>query len=300
MTNNNELLIGSHVQVEAPEMLLGAVQETLSYGANCFMFYTGAPQNANRRPISTFKVKEALGLMLREGLDIKHAVVHAPYIINLANVKDAERFPVRFLATELKRTAEIGVPYLVLHPGSHVGKGEEVGLQEVVANLDLALSEDKTNVMVLIESMSGKGSELGRNIDQLAYILNNVKHKDRVGLCLDTCHLHDGGYDLHNFDAILDEIDKKIGLSKLKVFHINDSKSPQGSSKDRHENIGFGNIGFDTLIKIIYNPRLKNVIKILETPWVGDLPPYKEEITMIRNQEFNPKMKEELLARQGK
>ncbi len=293
---SNELLIGSHINVEGEEMLLGAVKRALAFKENAFMIYTGAPQNTLRKPISLFKVPEAKQLMKDNCLDINNLIVHAPYIINLANVKDAENFPVRFLKQEIKRVAEIGAKYLVLHAGSHVGKGREIGLQDIVTNLDLTFENDDSPVIILIESMSGKGSELGSSIADLKFILDHVKRKDKLAVCLDTCHLNDAGYDLTNFDAFLDDFDTNIGIDKIKVMHLNDSKNVRGSNKDRHENFGFGELGFDNLINIIYNPRLQGVIYILETPWVDGIAPYKQEIEMIRSKHFNPRMKEELLA----
>lgn len=280
-----KLIIGSHVSVNAPDMLLGAVKETLSYNANTFMFYTGAPQNTLRKPISSFKVKEAIDLMKKEGIDINNVIVHAPYIINLANTikQETQEIAVNFLIQELRRVAEIGCKYLVLHPGSHVGAGEEIGLKAIVDNLNIVLSKDNTNVIILLETMSGKGSELGKTFQEIAYIINNCEFKDRLAVCMDTCHLHDAGYDITNFDNVLDEFESLIDINLIKAIHINDSKNDFASHKDRHANFGFGNIGFDTLIDIIYNPRLANIPKILETPWVEGFPPYKHEIEMIRN-----------------
>lgn len=297
----SKLIIGSHVSVNAPNMLLGAVQDSLSYNANTFMFYTGAPQNTLRRPISTFKVEEAKKLMAENNIDINNVIVHAPYIINLANTvkKETQEIAVNFLIQELRRVHEIGCKYLVLHPGSHVGAGEEVGLKAIVDNLNTVLSQDNTDVIILLETMAGKGSELGKTFDELAYIINNTIHNERLGVCMDTCHLSDYGYDISNFDAILDEFSAKIDISRLKCIHINDSKNDREARKDRHENFGFGTLGFNNLINIIYNPRISNIPKILETPWVGDFPPYKEEIEMIRNRVFDPELKEKLLAKKS-
>ena len=295
----SKLVIGSHVSVNAPNMLLGAVQDSLSYGANTFMFYTGAPQNTMRRPISTFKVAEAKKLMEENGIDINDVIVHAPYIINLANTikPETQEIAVSFLIQELRRVQEIGCKYLVLHPGSHVGAGEEAGLKAIVDNLNVVLEKDGTDVIILLETMAGKGSELGKTFDELAYIINNTIHNERLGVCMDTCHLNDYGFDISNFDAILDEFSSKIDMYRLRCIHINDSKNTREARKDRHENFGFGTLGFDNLINIIYNPRIADIPKILETPWVGDFPPYKEEIEMIRCKTFDPELKEKLLAK---
>ena len=277
------LLIGSHVKYNSNTQLLGSVKEAIEYKATAFMFYTGAPQNTMRSKIDDSLVKEAKELMKDEGIDINNVVVHAPYIINLANTEKYE-FAVNFLKQEIKRCEVIGIKSMVLHPGSHVGLGEEVGLTNIINGLNEVLKDSK--VKILLETMAGKGSELGSNLDQIKTIIDGVENKDYIGICLDTCHLNDSGYDMNDFDSLLDEIDKKIGLNYVGCIHINDSKNPIGAHKDRHENLGYGTIGFDTLIDIIYNKRLENIPKILETPYIGEKSPYKEEIEMIRNKKF--------------
>lgn len=283
-----ELLIGSHVSMGGKDMLLGSVKEALSYQANTFMFYTGAPQNTKRKPVSRMKIQEALALMKENGIDKNNIVVHAPYIINLANTlkKETYELAVSFLREEIQRVEEIGMRRLVLHPGSHVKAGEEAGINSIISGLNDVLTENQ-NVVVCLETMAGKGSELGISIDQLAFIIDHVFYKDKLGICLDTCHLNDAGYDLSLFDEILDEIDQKIGLDKVLVVHVNDSKNPRGAHKDRHENIGYGTVGFDILNAIVHNKRLENVPKILETPYIDNKSPYKEEIQMFRTQIFN-------------
>lgn len=287
-----ELLIGSHVSLTGKDMLLGSVKEALSYNANTFMFYTGAPQNTKRKPVSQMKVPEALALIQENGIDKNNIVVHAPYIINLANTlkKETYELAVSFLREEIQRVEEIGIRRLVLHPGSHVKAGEEAGINSIISGLNDVLTENQ-NVVVCLETMAGKSSELGVSIDQLAYIIDHVFYKDKLGICLDTCHLNDAGYDLSLFDEILDEIDQKIGLDKVLVVHVNDSKNPRGAHKDRHENIGYGTIGFDILNAIVHNKRLENVPKILETPYIDNKAPYKEEIQMFRTQIFNSDLK---------
>lgn len=281
--------IGSHVSLSGKKMLLGSVEESLENGANCLMVYTGAPQNTKRRPINEFRVDEAKELLAKNNISMDDVIIHAPYIINLANTTKPEVFElaVDFLRQEIKRVEEIGAKYIVLHPGAHVGAGEEAGLDQIIKGLDLVLTKDQTPIICL-ETMAGKGSELGTSFEQLAYIINNVKLPDKLGVCLDTCHINDAGYDETDFDKILDEFDKIIGLDRLKVIHVNDSKNSIASHKDRHANIGYGTIGFDKLIKIIYNPRVKDLCKILETPFVNDRKdsPYKQEITMIKNKKF--------------
>ena len=230
--------------------------------------------------------------MKEKNIDIRNIVVHAPYIINLANINNFD-FNIRFLKEEIFRVESLFVDKLVLHPGSHVGLGVEEGLKNIIDSLNSVLNEN-TKVTICLETMAGKGTELGRNFEEIKTIIDGVKLKDKIGVCLDTCHLNDAGYDLNNFDFILDEFDKVIGLKYLKVIHINDSKNEINAHKDRHENIGFGTLGFDTLLNIIYNDKLKEVPKILETPYVGKNAPYKLEIEMIRNKKFNPNLKEEL------
>ncbi len=289
-----DLIIGSHVSYKSGKQLLGSVVEALSYGANTFMFYTGAPQNTNRSTIDDNLTKEAYQLMEENGINPKNVIVHAPYIINLANDGASYDFAIKFLKEEIKRVDKLGMKYLVLHPGSHVGLGIEKGLDNIVNGLNFVLSEDN-DVIICLETMAGKGSELGTSFEQIKKIIDGVKLSDKLMVCLDTCHINDAGYDLNNFDAVLDEFDRIIGLNNLACLHINDSKNERGSHKDRHENIGIGTIGFDNLIKVIYNERLDGIPKILETPYIGDTddskerlyPPYKFEIEMIRNKKFD-------------
>lgn len=242
------MIIGSHVSMAGKEMLLGSVKEALSYGANTFMFYTGAPQSTARKPISQLRVDEAKELMKENGIDINNVVVHAPYIINLGNTIKEETYElaVRFLKEEIQRCEAIGATRLVLHPGSHVKAGEEVGLDKIVEGLNEVLT-DSQNVKIALETMAGKGSELGRTFEQIKYIIDHVEKSHLLGVCLDTCHIHDAGYDLSDFDTILNEFDRIIGLNRLLVVHVNDSKNVRGAHKDRHENIGYGYIGLSLI-----------------------------------------------------
>lgn len=279
------LIIGSHVGYKKDSGLVGSVKEALSYKANTFMFYTGAPQNTVRSSIDLNNVKEAYKLMEENNINKNNVIVHAPYIINLANGDESKfNFSCNFLSEELKRVNTFGMKYLVLHPGSHVGLGVDEGISNIVKALNLVLSKDDSNVMILLETMAGKGSEVGRTFEELKRIIDGVSRKERIGVCLDTCHLNDAGYDLNNFDDVLDEFDKLIGIDKIKCIHINDSKNTLDSHKDRHENIGRGTIGLDTLIKVINNPKLEDVPKILETPYIDGIAPYKEEIELIRKE----------------
>ena len=276
------LIIGSHVGYKKNTGLVGSVEEALSYGANTFMFYTGAPQNTIRSSIDLDDVKKAYSLMNDNDIDKNKVIVHAPYIINLAN-PDKFDFSCRFLSEELKRVETFGMKYLVLHPGSHVGLGVDEGISNIIKALNFVLDNDNTNVTILLETMAGKGSEVGKSFEELKAIIDGVSKKERLGVCLDTCHLNDAGYDLADFDSVISSFDKIIGIHKIKCVHVNDSKNPLGSHKDRHENIGKGTIGLDTLINIIYYDKLKDVPKILETPYIDGIAPYKEEIALIKS-----------------
>lgn len=290
------LTIGSHVSFNNKDQLLGSLNEALSYGANTFMFYTGAPQNTTRSKINDEITLKALQVMKENNIDYSKVIVHAPYIINLANNKEDDKydFSIRFLTEEVRRCEQLGIKYLVLHPGSHVGLGIEVGIDNIVNALNIILKD--TSVVILLETMAGKGTEIGSKFNELKKIIDGINYKDNIGVCLDTCHLNDSGYDISNFDKVLDEFDKAIGLSYVKCIHINDSKNPFNSHKDRHENIGFGNLGFDNLINVIYNPRIEDIPKILETPWVDGYAPYKYEIEMIRKKEFDPNLKSKVIC----
>lgn len=288
-----DLIIGSHVSYKNNMGLLGSVKEAISYGANTFMFYTGAPQNTMRGEINDKLTSEALELMKENNMDISKAIVHAPYIVNLANMNNFD-FSVSFLRKEVERCNILGMKYLVLHPGSAVNCSREEAINNISNGLNLILDNDY-DVTILLETMAGKGNEIGRNFEELKSIIDKVKFKDKIGVCIDTCHLNDAGYDISNFDDILDLFDKVIGIDKIGCIHVNDSKNDMGSHKDRHENIGFGNLGFDNLINIIYNSRLEGIPKILETPYVTkddnskerEYPPYKYEIEMIKNKVFD-------------
>lgn len=286
------LKIGSHVSMSGKKMMLGSVEEALSYGANTFMIYTGAPQNTVRKPIEDLRIDEAIEYMNKNG--IEEIVVHAPYIINLGNSEKPETFElaVNFLREEIKRTSAIKkAKNIVLHPGAHVGAGDEKGLQQIIKGLNEVITKEQS-IQIALETMAGKGSECGRNFEQLAKIIDGVIYNEKLGVCMDTCHIHDAGYDVvNNFDGVLNEFDKIVGLDRLKVIHLNDSKNPCGSRKDRHEIIGSGYIGFDALCYVANHEALKDIPKILETPYVADnegnkKPPYKYEIEMLRNKHY--------------
>lgn len=285
------MFIGSHVSFDSKEQLLKSVKESISYNANTFMFYTGAPQNTKRSPINDELTYRAYELMKDNNFRLDKIICHAPYIVNLANDIDPSKydFSINFLKQEVSRLEELGIKYLVLHPGSSVGIDRDKALYNIANGLNKIL-ENQPSVTILLETMAGKGTECGVNIDELKNIIDLVLYKDNIGVCLDTCHLNDSGVDISRFDEYLDTFDSIIGIDKIKCVHINDSKNEISSHKDRHENIGYGTIGFENLINVIYNERLKDIPKILETPYVGDkkeYPPYKFEIEMIKNKKFN-------------
>ena len=297
-----EIILGSHVSYNSTEGLAGSVIEALSYGSNTFMFYTGAPQNTIRSSIDLELTELAKKTMKEEKIDINNVIIQAPYIINLANNKDKNKyeFSINFLKQELKRASMLGISKVVLHPGSHVGLGEEEGMQNIINALNNVLIDEKGPIICL-ETMAGKGTELGKTFEELKEIIDGIKIKTRIMVCLDTCHINDAGYNLSDFDKILDEFDNVIGLSKLGVIHVNDSKNECGARKDRHENIGFGTIGFENIINILYNKRVSKIPKILETPYISKnggkdrtFPPYKFEIEMIKKQKFNANMLEDI------
>lgn len=293
-----DMIIGAHVSFKSATQLLGSVKEALSYGANTFMIYTGAPQSTMRSKIDPLLTKEAILLMKDNNMNIKNIIVHAPYIINLAN-PNKMNFGISFLKKEIERTSLLGIKYIVLHPGNMVDVTKEEALDNIIFSLNEVLNND-LDVTICLETMAGKGSELGKSLEEIKYIIEKVNYKNKIGVCLDTCHLNDAGYDITNIDKFLLEFDNIIGLSYIKCIHLNDSKNERSSHKDRHANIGFGTIGFDNLIKIAYHDKLKDIPKILETPYIKDennsYPPYREEIKSIIEKKFNKSMIEEKLT----
>ena len=283
------MIIGAHCSMSAPDYLLGAVQEALSYGANALMIYTGPPQNTLRKPIDLLKVQEAQKLLEQNDIALKNIVVHAPYLINLANSVKLETFhmSIDLLRKEMDRTAALGARYLVLHPGSFTTATLEEGIKSIVAGLNAVLRQEE-NVVICLETMAGKGSEVGFDFTHLQEIISQVTFNQHLAVCLDTCHVHDSGMDLNEFDHLLQQFDQVIGLERLSVLHINDSKNERGARKDRHANIGEGKIGFETLYRIVHHPHCKNAIKILETPWINDCAPYKFEIEMLKSGQYDP------------
>lgn len=286
------LIIGCHVSFTSETGLLGSVKEALSYGANTFMIYTGNQSNTIRFPIKEDLTKAGIELMNKNNIDKKNIVIHAPFILNLSNNLDARKynFYIYFLKQEIKRCKELGIENLIIHPGSKVTLSIADAIKNLATGINLIL-QDSDNINLLIEFMSGKGSEACSNIDEIKQVFDLIEKKDQVFVCLDTCHMNDSGIDLTKFDNFLDEFDEKIGIGKIKCIHINDSYNERGSKKDRHANFGYGTIGFKTLINIIYNERLESIPKILETPLINkelenSYPPYKYEIESIKNKKF--------------
>lgn len=295
------MLIGSHVSMSGKKMLLGAAEEAASYQATTFMIYTGAPQNTRRKPIEEMQIAAGQDFMTEKG--ISNIVVHAPYIINLGNTIKPENFgfAVSFLQEEIQRAQALGATQITLHPGAHVGAGPEAGIKQIIKGLNEVLEKNQT-AQIALETMAGKGTEIGRSFEELAAIIDGVTLNEKLSVTLDTCHTNDAGYNVkEDFDGVLNEFDKIIGLDRLKVIHVNDSKNPQGSHKDRHANIGFGTIGFEALNKIVHHEQLSALPKILETPYVGEdkknkKAPYGYEIAMLREKIFDPELLTKIMA----
>lgn len=285
----SKIKLGCHVGMAGKEMFLASAKEAASYGANVFMLYTGAPQNTRRKDISELNIEAGWEYARQHG--IEEIVVHAPYIINLANTVKPETYElaVEFLEKEIIRTAAMRSRIMVLHPGSHVNAGVEAGIAQVIKGLNTVLNQNDDDVYIALETMAGKGSEVGRTFEELKAIYDGVDKKDRLRVCFDTCHVNDAGYDIVNhYDEVFEEFDKVIGLDQIAVFHINDSMNPLGAHKDRHANIDKGSIGYETLHRLVHDERFIGVPKILETPWLAEegtdkktKPPYKEEIEWL-------------------
>lgn len=280
------LKIGSHVSF-SDKGLLTAAQEAVSYGSGTFMIYTGAPQNTRRKPIDSLYIEEGKSLMEQSG--INEIVVHAPYIVNLGSYKDSTyELAVSFLQEEIRRTDYIGVRNIVLHPGAYTDKDAEYGIARIAEGLNEVLAGTKeTNVNIALETMAGKGTEIGRSFEELAAIMDKVQDNDRLTVCMDTCHMHDAGYDLINdLDGVLEQFDRLVGLDRVAVVHVNDSKNPRGAGKDRHAPVGAGWLGHEAIQRIIGHEALQGRPFILETPWIGkedktERPMYEAEIALL-------------------
>ncbi len=295
--------LGSHVSMSGKDGFLNSAKEAHSYDANTFMIYTGAPQNTRRKPLEELNIAAGQAYMQEHG--IGDLIIHAPYIINLGNSVKPETFELAtdFLRRELERSTALGSQVMVLHPGAHVGAGAEAGIKQIIKGINEVLTRD-TSCYIALETMAGKGSEIGRTFEELAQIYDGVIYNDKLRVCFDTCHTNDSGYDIAgDFDGVMAAFDRIIGKDQIAVFHINDSKNVRGASKDRHENIGFGSIGFEALHDIVCHPDFQDVPKILETPYVPSpdnkkktYPPYKYEIAMLRSGSFDPELKEKIIS----
>lgn len=300
-----KMLIGSHVGMKGKDMLLGSAEEAASYGASTFMIYTGAPQNTRRKSISEMNIEAGHEFMRNHNLS--NIVVHAPYIINLGNTKKPENFvfAVDFLRAEVERAEALGARQMTFHPGAHVGAGAEAAIANIIKGLNEVITPDQ-KLQIAIETMAGKGTEVGKTFEEIAQMISGVTYNEKLSVTFDTCHTNDAGYNVReDFDGVLNQFDKIIGLDRLKVVHVNDSKNEMGAHKDRHENIGFGTIGFDTLNYIVHHAALVDVPKIMETPYVGpdkknQYAPYGFEIKMFEEQTFDPQMQEKVFAQKGK
>ena len=269
--------IGCHLS--ASKGYLAMAKQAVSIGANTFQFFTRNPRGGKAKEINEDDVKAFLQYSKEHG--INRILAHAPYTLNACSADSGIReFAKNTMVDDLKRMEYTPGNYYNFHPGSHVGQGVEVGIDFIAEMLNEILTKEQTTT-VLLETMSGKGSEVGRNFEELKAIIDKVKLKDKLGVCLDTCHIWDGGYDVvNNFDGVLNEFDKIIGLEKLKAIHLNDSKNDLGSHKDRHEKIGEGKIGLDAISKIINNDRIKDLPFYLETP--NEIDGYEREIELLK------------------
>ncbi|ALP35606.1 deoxyribonuclease IV [Paenibacillus sp. IHB B 3084] len=281
------LKIGSHVSF-SDKGLLSATKEASSYGSSSFMIYTGAPQNTRRKPMESMYLEEGKQLMAEKGMD--DIVVHAPYIINLGSYKEnTYELAVSFLQEEIRRTHAIGVKNIVLHPGAFTDKDAEYGIQRIADGLNEVLNGVKeTDVNIALETMAGKGTEMGRSFEEIASIIDKVEYNERLTVCMDTCHIHDAGYDIVNdLDGVLEQFDRIVGLDRIAVVHVNDSKNAVGAHKDRHTPIGSGWIGYQTIHNVVHHEALQGRPFILETPWIGkeaktQRPMYEVEIALLR------------------
>lgn len=272
------LTIGAHLS--ASKGYTAMLKQAQEIGANTFQFFTRNPRGGSAKAIDQKDVDTFLELMKSENFPV--ILAHAPYTLNCCSAKPETReFALNTFADDLMRMEYTPGQLYNFHPGSHVGQGEEVGIEQIAEILNKVLFPEMTTT-VLLETMAGKGTEIGRNFEELRSIIDRVELSDKMGVCLDTCHIHDGGYDIVNdLDGVLEAFDKVIGLDRLKAVHLNDSKNPLAAHKDRHEKIGEGYIGLDAFERIINHPSLKNLPFFLETP--NDLDGYAKEIEILRN-----------------
>ncbi len=276
-----ELYIGCHLSSVKGFEAMG--KDALSIGANTFAFFTRNPRGGKAKPIDPEDIGKLRVLMEEHGFG--KLVAHAPYTLNPCSATEKTReFARMAMADDMKRMEYLPGNYYNFHPGSHVGQGAEKGI-EMISDLLNEIITPEQSTIILLETMAGKGSEVGRRFEELAAIIDRVEYKEKLGVCMDTCHISDGGYDINNnLEDVLLEFDKVIGLEKLKALHINDSQNPLGAAKDRHAKIGEGYLGKETILKVINHPKLLGLPCILETPH-DNLEGYAEEIKMLRKGE---------------
>ena len=279
------MILGCHCGMSGTEMMLGSVKEAISYGATALMIYTGAPQNTIRKQLKELHIAEALKLMDEAKIDRQNLIIHAPYIINPATTDPEKReFCINFLTQEVKRSHAMGSKVIVLHPGNTLGLPMEIAINNICGVVNQIIENTKdTDVVIALETMAGKGTEVGRTFNEIRQLLDGIKEQSRVGVCVDTCHIFDSGYDIvDDYENVKKQLDEIIGINRIKVIHLNDSKNPRGSHKDRHANLDEGYIGFKALQRVCWDPVFANIPKILETPYIDGKAPYKEEIAKLR------------------
>lgn len=272
------LNIGCHLSVSKGYEAMG--KEAVQIKANTFQYFTRNPRGSKAKDIDP---EDTLALQeIMKQNNFAQIIGHAPYTLNPAAEQERVReFALEVMEDDIKRMEYIPHNFYNFHPGSHVGQGVDKGIERTIEVLNHIISPDQTTI-VLIETMAGKGTEIGKTFEELARILEGVKLQDKVGICMDTCHVYDAGYDIVNhLDEVLDEFDQIIGLPRLRAIHINDSKNPIGSHKDRHEKIGEGTIGLEAFTRIINHPKLRHLPFVLETP--NEIEGYRKEIEMLRN-----------------
>lgn len=275
--NSAPILLGANVSI-AKTGLSAAVAETIQYDANTYMIYTRSNRGGKARPIENFNRESALEQMREH--QIVDPVVHLSYLVNLASPKEETwTYGIEVLTEEIARVQYLGFRYIVMHPGSHVGEGPAYAIPRIAEALNGILCGDES-LFVCLETMAGDGSKVGNSLEEIAEIMALVKHRDKLGVCIDTCHNYSYGYDVVNdFDGFLQRFDSVIGLDRLKVAHINDSKHPLGAKKDRHANVGDGSLGTEALKRIVHHPQLRGIPMILETPGGK----YRSEIDLLLN-----------------
>ena len=294
------LYIGCHLSSSKGYLAMG--KDAVKINANTFQFFTRNPRGGNAKAIVPSDVEAYLAFAAEH--KITRILAHAPYTLNACSAdKNLREFARATMADDLDRMEYTPGNCYNFHPGSHVKQGVETGISYIADMLNAILKPEQTTT-VLLETMAGKGSEIGRTFEELAQIYDGVVYNDKLRVCFDTCHTSDSGYDIiHHFDDVIDEFDRLIGKDQIAVFHINDSKNIPGAAKDRHANIGFGHIGFDAIHHIVHHKDFMDIPKILETPYIPSAvkekksyAPYKYEIRMLKEGIFHPELPAKILA----